>query len=227
VERALFSAAALFSTLFACFLVGHLVILGLFARIPGAGVRLRWSRLRSSRYLFEFVGTEACMLTAVLSLGLVRIAAPSIGKTALVLSIGLAWWELWFYVGHRLLHTRLLYRFHRPHHAAVGVHPSLSFGAFETALLSSGFYAPLIVASRAFDAVSAPTLVIAFAGAYALNVLSHVESAPLSDWIARSPLRHVLNPPRYHAQHHARARGNYGLNAPWFDRLFGTELRRT
>jgi lathosterol oxidase len=223
----LFSTVALFAALFACFFVGHVVILGLFALMPGAGVRLRWRRLARSRYLLEFVATEAGMLTAVLSLGWVRVAEVSMAKTALVLVLSLAWWELWFYVGHRLLHTRLLYRFHRPHHAEVGVHPSLCFGAFETAFLSSGFYVPLVVASRAFDAVSVEALVIAFAGAYALNVLSHVESGPLSDWIARSPLRHLLNPPRYHAQHHARARGNYGLNAPWFDRLFGTELRRT
>lgn len=57
-----------------------------------------------------------------------------------------------------------------------------------------------------------------------LNVVAHLQSDRLSERIEQSSLRHILNPPRYHARHHTGGRGNFGLNAPWFDRFFRTEL---
>jgi len=209
------SLVARFVVVFVAFLLGHLVLLGAFvvARVP-MRVRVDATGLR---YLVEFVGTEAAMLTTALSLGVVRLSAFSAWRTAATLALGLVWWEVWFYLGHRLLHTRGLYRFHRPHHATTGLHPSLCFGAVETVVLSSGFYVPLALASHLGRAVSVETLVVVFAGAYVLNVVSHLD-AP-----ARGPWRRVLSSAR-HAQHHAGHRGNYGLNTPWLDRLCGTEI---
>ncbi len=205
----------LFAFAFGCFLAGHLVVLGAFV-VARAPTRVRFDP-KGLRYLVEFVGAEALMLTAVLSLGVVRLSAFSTSRTAVTLAVGLVWWEVWFYAGHRLLHTRALYRFHRPHHASTGLHPSLCFGAVETVVLSSGFYVPLALASHLFGAVSVETLVFVFAGAYALNVVSHLDAPAGGRW------RRVLSSAR-HALHHAGRRGNYGLNSPWLDRLCGTEV---
>lgn len=211
------SLLPLFALAFGCFLAGHLVILGAFAALRRAPLRVRVDAA-GLRYLVEFVGAEALMLTAALGLGVVRLSAFSAPRTLVTLAVGFVWWEAWFYFGHRLLHTRWLYRFHRPHHASRGLHPSLCFGGVETVVLSSGFYVPLAVASHVFRAVSVETLVLVFAGAYALNVVSHLEGSVSGRW------RRVLSSAR-HALHHAGRRGNYGLNSPWLDRIFGTEVR--
>lgn len=204
----------------ACFLVGHAAILAAFAALGLVDLRARAPGRGALRYLVEFVATEALMLTAALELGLVRLAPFSAAGTAVTLAAGFVWWELWFYLGHRLMHTRALYPIHRPHHASSGLHPSLCFGAAETVALSSGFYLPLALASRGFGAVSVETLALVFAGAYALNVVSHLDAGRL----AATRWRFLLGSPRRHARHHAGARGNYGLNSACFDRLFGTAL---
>lgn len=210
------SPLSLFAVAFGCFLAGHLAILGAFAALRRAPLRVRVDAA-GLRYLLEFVGAEAFMLTAAIGLGVVRLSAFSGTRTLVALAVGLVWWEAWFYFGHRLLHTPWLYRFHRPHHASRGLHPSLCFGAVETVVLSSGFYVPLALASHLFGAVSVWTLVLVFAGAYALNVVSHLDGASGGRW------RSVLSSAR-HALHHAGGRGNYGLNSPWMDRIFGTEV---
>lgn len=204
----------------------HAAVLAVFSvalRAAGrATLSLRLDRT-GARWALEFVATEALMLTAALHLRVVTLSPWSLGRSLAVLAAATLWWEAWFYLGHRLLHARWLYAWHRPHHADRGVHPSLCFSAGETALLSSGFYAPLAVSSHALHAVSAPTLAMTFAVAYALNVSQHLDAREGA--LDRAPLRHLLNSARYHARHHARSRGNYGLVTPWLDRLFATELR--
>lgn len=217
-----------FALVFGCLLGGHALVLAAFAALRGrrgsAPRRRRSSLLASARYAVEFVGTEALMLTGALELGVIRLSRFSLAGTLATLLAGFLAWEIWFYAGHRLLHTRLLFPLHRPHHAEEGLHASLCFSAGETILLSSGYYVPLAIASHVSQAVSVPTLVLAFSIAHVLNVVSHLDFDLFGAHFETSPLRHVLNSTRYHALHHAGRRGNYGLNAPWLDRLFGTEV---
>jgi sterol desaturase/sphingolipid hydroxylase (fatty acid hydroxylase superfamily) len=169
-------------------------------------------RLRAWREGAGFVLAEAVLLASALRFEVVRLAPFALGPTLVVLAVGFAWWELWFYAGHRLLHTRAFWRFHAVHHGLGGLHPSLRFSAAETLLLSSGFYVPLSLASHAFAAVSWPTLAMVFAGAYALNVASHAHPAS----------RFASSLSRRHSLHHAGARGHFGLVTPACDWLFGT-----
>jgi len=212
----------LFALTLAGFVGGHLAILGVFAVIR-RGVTREAPRVRVDaaglRYFAEFVLAEAFMLTAALQLGVVRLSGFSAPRTLLTLGVGFVWWEAWFYFGHRLLHTRWLYPLHRPHHATRGLHPSLSFSAGETVVLSSGFYIPLALASQLYGGVSVETLALVFSGAYVLNVLSHLDVAAF-EGTAVGPL---LGSARRHARHHAGRRGNYGLNSAWLDRACGTE----
>lgn len=214
-------AIALAACLFGVFFTGHLVVLALATRHASLP-----ALLASMRFSLEFIAGEALMLTLALWSGALHLAPFALLETALTLSVSVVWWELWFYLGHRVLHTRWLFRFHRRHHDDTRVHASLTFSLVETAILSSGFYAPLAVASHLFEAVSIATLAIALGGAYVLNVLAHSEAEALSARMEATPVRHVFNSPRYHAQHHAAAGANFALNAPWFDRVFRTERAR-
>lgn len=216
----------LFALALASFAAMHCAVLAALAAISGAlgAAPLRLSLDRAGlRYAAEFVATEALLLTGALSTGLVALAPFSASRALAALAFALVWWEAWFYAGHRLLHTRALFALHRPHHALSGVHPSLCFSVGETALLSSGFYLPLAIASR-FGAVSVATLALTFSVAFALNALSHLDDNLTGGAHDRSALRHVLNSARFHAAHHGGARGNYGLISPWLDRAFATEV---
>lgn len=223
------STLSLFSLLVALFVAMHCAVLAVFSVLRGLSGSTGVSRVGAVgvRYAAEYVGAEALMLTAALKLRVIHLAEFSAARTAVTLLVGFVWWELWFYAGHRMLHTRWLFRFHRPHHGASGGHASLRFGAVETVVLSGGFYVPLAIASRWVGAVSVETLAITFTLAYALNVVSHLDYDLFGHRFETSVWRHVLNSTRYHSIHHAGRRANYGLNSPWFDRLFGTELHVT
>jgi sterol desaturase/sphingolipid hydroxylase (fatty acid hydroxylase superfamily) len=212
---------------FASFAVMHAVVLlatAWLARALGAAP-VRLSLDAGGLFLaFQFVGAEAVFLSLALCFGLVPLSPTSVQNALLVPAVSLAFWEVWFYLGHRLLHTRGMYILHRAHHALEGVHPSLSFGAGETALLSAGFYLPLAVASHLPGGVSVATFAITFTVAYALNVASHLEDNLLGDAHDHGMLRHFLNSARYHRAHHRGARGNFALVSPWLDRLFSTEI---
>ncbi len=57
---------------------------------------------------------------------------------------------------------------------------------------------------------------------YALNVLGHSNVEVFPGWFARSRLGRWLVTPTYHALHHARYRGHYGLFTSVLDRCFGS-----
>lgn len=217
----------LFVAVFLGFAAMHAVVLAALTALlrwrGAAGPDLTPGRAGLVRAL-EFVAAESALLTLALASGLVPLAPFALLPALVVPAVSLIWWEVWFYAGHRLLHTRWLYRWHHPHHAEHGVHPSLAFGAGETALLSAGFYLPLAVAARLPGGVSAVTLALTFTAAYVLNVLSHLGPGALGER-GEAMLAHLGCAPRYHAAHHRLGRGNYGLVTPWLDVLCGTKVR--
>ncbi len=135
------------------------------------------------------------------------------------------WLEIWFYISHRLLHHRALYFIHAQHHQAKVTGPltALSFSLFERVILMLGatalpallsFWFPLSFTGYAFY----------FTVNYALNIFAHlnVELIPPS-WLQR-PWGRVLNATSFHALHHGRYNGHFGLFTPFLDRIFGTDF---
>jgi len=136
------------------------------------------------------------------------------------------WYELWFYVTHRLLHSRWGWRWHRQHHVAVVCSPltAFSFSLGERALLLTG----VLIFAAAGAAVGGASLVgMAVYGLLnqILNVLGHsnVELCPgrLAPPLARS----WWVTPTFHALHHARRRSHFGLFTTVLDRWCGTVER--
>ena len=113
-------------------------------------------------------------------------------------------YDIWFYISHVLLHSPLLYKYHKQHH--VHVHPSWP-DTYDGDLVESGFqgigmfFPYAIVTYTLTDTV----IVLCF-----LNI--------------RGALRHdkrgIPIVGDYHLIHHTNPSYNYG--EPWLDRLFGT-----
>lgn len=165
--------------------------------IFGAGVVLPWS---------------------ILKLGWASLTPdPSAVRVAAEVAALFLWNELHFYACHRLLHTRVLRRFHADHHRSHVPTPfsTYAFHPVEALLLGSVPLVPMLLHDFSFEALLClPVLSIL------LNVLGHANYE-----LSRSaPARGLLGASRRHALHHARYHGNYGFLLPVFDRLSGTQI---
>jgi len=133
--------------------------------------------------------------------------------------------EAWFYASHRALHSPWLYFLHAQHHTARVTSPlsTVSFSLAEHVLT----LLPVMLVGlwlHRFMPLSPVGL-----GAFLLvntagNLLGHLNVELFPPGFARTPLGQVLFSSTFHAQHHARYRGHYGLYTRVLDRLCGTEF---
>jgi Delta7-sterol 5-desaturase len=130
--------------------------------------------------------------------------------------------DLWFYGVHRLLHTRWLFaHVHGVHHRSLDVNPfsSYSFHWIES-LLVTGWLVPMLL----WTPIPLPALVAAQIVGLLNNVGSHLGYELLPRWWLRAPFLRWTNTATFHALHHERFTGNFGLFSRVWDRLFGTEI---
>lgn len=129
------------------------------------------------------------------------------------------WNEIHFYICHRLLHTKWLYRHvHYHHHKSVipTSYSTYSFHFIEALLLGSVMTTALMFYS--FSVVSLLTLPLM---SIVLNVLGHYNF----DFFPGRPHGSLLSFTRRHSYHHSRNTGNYGFFLPYFDLLFSTSIK--
>jgi sterol desaturase/sphingolipid hydroxylase (fatty acid hydroxylase superfamily) len=125
--------------------------------------------------------------------------------------------DLWFYLSHRALHTRLLYRFHKEHHA----HPAPTEASAFLALSPGEAYfsgaltvsLPIMLVPIHAQVAGACAAIILFFGFYI-----HAGALAGATWLP------LVNGPAHHQMHHRHGlkNANYSLLFTVFDRLFGT-----
>ena len=143
----------------------------------------------------------------------------STGNAALNIIGFLVIYDLYMYVTHRFLHTRLLARFHNRHHKAVRATPwsSLNMHPVEAIINYFPFFA--------FAAVSNVSL-LALLGIHAYLMFGIANSHGNYNLLARTrtiPLLHELV--TFHQGHHSKPSSNYGFLFTHWDFIFGTRSR--
>ncbi|MCB5364725.1 sterol desaturase family protein [Pusillimonas sp. CC-YST705] len=141
----------------------------------------------------------------------------SAGRIALEILALMIWNDVHFWINHRLLHTRLLKRFHLPHHRSVVTTPfaTYAFHPVEALMLGNVILLPMVVHDFSFwSLASVPVFSLFF------NCIGHANydlwpQVSYSHWFAAS---------RRHHLHHACYHGNFGFQFTFMDRLFRTRL---
>lgn len=153
----------------------------------------------------------------LLQLGWARLAEnPTLVQVLIECLVLLMWNEVHFYTNHWLLHTKLLRRFHLPHHRSVVTTPwsTYAFHPVEALMLGNVILLPMVVHDFSVFALTfVPLMSLLF------NSIGHSNY----DWSPTS--KSVFhNASRRHHLHHACFHGNFGFMFPFMDKLFKTNL---
>ncbi len=128
--------------------------------------------------------------------------------------------DLYFYLIHRLMHQRGLYRrVHRVHHLSTNPSPlaAFAFHPLEALLeVSAVVVVTLLLPIHPYALALWGLSIITF------NVLGHLGFEVYPAWVTRSRWLWWLNTPTGHNLHHSHFTGHYGLYTLIWDRLFGT-----
>lgn len=135
----------------------------------------------------------------------------------LTLVVSMLLYDAWFYWVHRLLHMRVMFRFHALHHTSVS--PTIWTNHHETLVESflNQFYFflivfvlpipwPVLVAQKIYDQIS--------------GMLGHAGYEHFASPLGRAPW--PLASTVFHDQHHGYFRFNYAHTFSFWDRLMGT-----
>jgi lathosterol oxidase len=130
------------------------------------------------------------------------------------------WNEFHFYICHRLLHTKWLFKkVHLIHHRSTipTAYSTYSFHWFEAILLGSVMISAMFIYHFQWLALLSLPL-----SSITINAIGHFHY----DMFPHKPTSHLLSFSRRHSLHHSHNKGNFGFLLPIFDRLFGSTISK-
>jgi lathosterol oxidase len=165
--------------------------------------------------------THAVILAGFVALGCFAQRTWMSGVASAAITI--VWAEIWHYVSHRAMHLRALHWIHAEHHKSHLNSPftAISFAFTEKLLFDLGLLGVLALVDRVVP-LNMFGIATWYVGYLAINSFSHanfeLKSEGYNRWLGKA-----LTSTTYHALHHSRYTGNFGLGTRFLDRLFKTE----
>lgn len=198
------------------------------------GTRIQGPRTRAPRLGAEAFETTRSMYVAA-CLAAWPLAQWQLGHpTGMVWSLaGHAAWQVvlqtfvgvlvidaWLYLKHRLLHTRLLFPFHRAHHAFRDPTPFAGFAVAPVEALMT--FWPILIVCLPEATHWAPLYVALVVGFVSLNFYLHcgVTWRGLEAVLPRA----LINTSAFHNVHHSHVKVNFGEAMVLWDRICRTRL---
>ncbi|MEM7435292.1 MAG: sterol desaturase family protein, partial [Myxococcota bacterium] len=130
--------------------------------------------------------------------------------------------QVFYYMMHRALHTKALYRFHKWHHRTHIMTPiaGLSMSPVEAIGWTVGILTPAVALSW-FGALGAWGFLAYLLVHFYTNITGHANA----DFAPKGPAKALnANSVTYHALHHARYTGHYGFISRYMDVIGGTQF---
>ena len=172
---------------------------------------------------FKVAVVDGFFISLIIQHGLIQFSPSTWANNILTFGVIFVWYEFAFYFIHRILHSKSLFFIHAQHHVALVAHPlsMMSFSVLDRVLLMAGFLIMPVLLSEYIP--------FSFGGfvAYGLcnlgfTLLGHLNVEIFPKTFSSSQMGRLLNTPTFHAMHHARFNGHYGLFTTILDRLFGS-----
>lgn len=156
-------------------------------------------------------------------MGWIKSGPTTLLTTAYSFALMFVWFEVWFYVTHRLLHLPAFYFIHAQHHTAKVTSPwsAFSFSYMERFILVGGAMGFAVVCSHILP-ITIAGFALYFLANNIMNILLHSNVELFPSWFVQGPLGRWIFTPTYHAMHHARYNGHYGLFTQILDRACQT-----
>jgi Delta7-sterol 5-desaturase len=189
-------------------------------RAPDAAVRSAERRFTGTSLALWFVVGTATTIAAMTGAIAVDLTPPSLGRIVLEVVLVVLSFEAYFYVVHRLLHTRTLFRsIHSVHHRSKTptVLSALSLHPVEALLIAGFLPAAMIATELHFASIAISSLFLS-----ASIALAHCGYELFPRRFGRIPVLGWYVTPLVHDAHHSRVDVNYGATLNVFDRLLGT-----
>ena len=218
--------------LFALVVAAHAFAALMVARIrrrPGSMGRPIYDMApRRGQLRKELVGSlqapsHALVLAVLVSTGWLQLAPDTLLSVVGTFALAVVLAEVWHYASHRAMHTKWLLFIHRHHHESrvMSVWSAMSFSMLEKLLYSAGLIGLLGLASWWLP-VSFWGVVTYYLFYLATNTIGHSNLEMRDAGFCQTRQGQILNTATYHALHHGRYVGNYGLLTQVLDRMFGT-----
>jgi Delta7-sterol 5-desaturase len=165
-------------------------------------------------------GLVACVVLAICSLftrGLFNGIWPA-SLSALLLQIAsfIIFYETYSYFVHRLLHTKLLTKFHSVHHSSVRVTPWSAYSVHPIEAAMIGLSAPLFMSLLP---LSLGVALILHISGMMFTILLHSNYQYSS---SASLLSNLFSYSNYHSRHHQLGNANYSFVHRFWDYVFKT-----
>lgn len=152
------------------------------------------------------------------------LASRGLGTGAVVAQMlaGVVAMDAWLYWKHRLLHTRLLFGFHKAHHAFRDPTPFAGFAVAPVESLLT--FWPILLLCWPVAVHWTPLYVGLVLGFVTLNFYLHC--GVTIGWVERVLPRALFNTSAFHNLHHAKASTHFGEAMTLWDHLCGTTAVR-